>query len=237
MRHHHGMRMLLLEFHDAVDRELLMDMAATIPQEHVAPRDAVDIVAKVIIRPKDDFCFLWETRHHLLGIARGDHTVRERLDSRRGVDIAHHLIARMLLFVFLQVCSIAAVGQRAARCEVGTEHCLVGREQFAGLCHEVHATHHHHLRVGVCRLTGQSQRVTDKVSDVLDVAYGIVVRQDDGILLLAQLSDGLLQVQSLGNRLIDIPFFLPFLLDCLHAYAFRFRCYPPFIIILLVFLL
>lgn len=55
MRHHHGMRMLLLEFHNAIDRELLMDMAATIPQEHVAPRDAVDIVAKVIIWPKDDF--------------------------------------------------------------------------------------------------------------------------------------------------------------------------------------
>ena len=45
MRHHHGMRMLLLELHDAVDGELLMDMATTVPQEHVAPRDAVDIVA------------------------------------------------------------------------------------------------------------------------------------------------------------------------------------------------
>ena len=197
MGHNHGVGVLGLEAHDGVDRELLMHVAAAVPEQHLATGDAVDIVAQIVVGAEDNLLVLWEGVYHLLGIAAGHHTVGERLDGSRGVDIRHHLIARMLVLELLQVFCLATVGERAASREVGAYHCLFGREQFPSLCHKVYATHHHHLGIGLCRLARQSQRVAHKVGYLLYLAYCIIMCQDDGILLLTHAAYLLFEIQTL----------------------------------------
>ena len=219
MGHDNGLRMLGLELHDLRYREFLVHMATAIPKQHAAARHRVDVVAQVIVGAKDDLGVGGEAVDDLLGVARGHHTIGERLHGSRGVDIAHHLIAGMLGLESLQVGGLATVGQRAARGEVGAEHRLVGREQLTRLGHEMHATHHHHLGVGLGSLARQSQRIAHKVGNVLYVAGGVVVGQDDGILLLAQFSNLLLQVERAIDRLIYESFLLPALF---YHICFRF---------------
>ena len=86
--------MLCLQFHDGLYRELLVYMATAVPQQHRAARHTVDVVAQVVVGTEDNLLVLRERCHH---------NIRESLDSRSGVDIAHHLIARMLLLILLQI--------------------------------------------------------------------------------------------------------------------------------------
>jgi hypothetical protein len=102
MRHHHGLGMGLLEPHNLFYRELLVHMAAAVPQQHLPARHAIDVVSQVVVGPEDDFLVLGKAVNDLLGIARGHHTVGECLHGRRGVDIAHHFVARMLVLNFLR---------------------------------------------------------------------------------------------------------------------------------------
>ena len=88
-----------------------MHMAASIPKQHLTACHLVDIVSKVIVRTKDQFCILWQLVYHLLGIAAGHYHIRQRLHGCRRIDITDDLIAGMLFLVFLQVLSLARVCQ------------------------------------------------------------------------------------------------------------------------------
>ena len=157
MSQHQCLWMLLLQLDNGIHRETLMHMTTTLPQQHIAARDGIDIRAQIIVRSENNFLILRERVHYLLRIATGYHHIGQCFHGRRGVHIAHHLVARMLLLVSLQILSLAAVSQRAACIQVRTEHQLVGRQQLAGLCHEVHASHDDDLRIRLCRLAGQRQ--------------------------------------------------------------------------------
>ena len=210
VRHHDGIGILLLQLHDRLHGEFLMHMTSTVPEQHTPARDTVDVVAKVVVGAKDDLLALGEAVDDLLGIAAGHHTIRQRLHCRRGVHIAHHLVTRMLLLVFLQVFSLAAVRQRTSGIEVGAQHGLVRTQELAGLRHEMHAAHHHHLGIGLGSLAGKGEGVAHEVGNVLYLAHRIVVRQDNRILLLAEPAYLLFQVQRLVDRFIDVSFLYPF---------------------------
>ena len=192
--HHNSLRMLLLQLNDGLYREFLVYMAATVPEQHVSACYAVDIVAEVVIRTKDNLRILWETVDYLLGIATGHHAIGQSLHGSGGIHIAYHLVAWVLFLILLQILSLAAVGKRAAGIQVRAEHNLVWTQELAGFSHEVHAAHHHHLSFCFSSLTSQSQRITHKVGNILNLAYSIVVRQDNRIFLLAKLSDFSFQV-------------------------------------------
>ena len=103
----------------------------------------------------------------------------------------------MLVLVFLQVFSLAGVSQRTACIQIRTQYSLLWRKQLTRFCHEVHATHHHHLGVCLCSLASQRQRVANKVGYILYISYGIVVSQYNGIFLLTQSSNLFLQILCL----------------------------------------
>ena len=69
MSHHHSLRMLLLELHDGFHGELLMNMAAAVPEKHLATGNAVDVIAEIIVGTEDNLLVLRERSHHLLRIA------------------------------------------------------------------------------------------------------------------------------------------------------------------------
>ena len=86
----------------------------------------------------------------------------------------------------------------------------------------MHTAHHHHLGIRLCSLTGQCQRVAYKVGYLLNIADGIVVSQDNGILLLAHPSDLCLQVYAFGYGLINESLFFPLLFQHHNIILFSF---------------
>ena len=130
-------------------------MTTAIPEQHLTTCHLIDIITKVIVRTEDQFGILRQLIHDLLGITRGHHHIRQSLHSCRRINITDDLITRMLLFIFLQILSLAGISQRAACIQVRTEHSLIRREQFTGLCHKMHTTHDHDLCIRLCSLTRQ----------------------------------------------------------------------------------
>ena len=184
--HDEGVGILGFEGHDGLDAELLVDMATTIPQQHVAPGDGVDIVAEVVVGTEDELFVLGHGVDDLHGVAGGHTAVGDGLHSRRGVDIADDLIAGMLSLVAGQVGSVAAVGEGASGGGVGLQDCLLRGQELAGLSHEVDTTHHQDGGVGGGSLTGQGQGVTDKVGNLLNLRARIVMGQDEGVALFGE---------------------------------------------------
>ena len=220
MGQHQCPRMGLLEFQYLRHRETLVHMAAAVPEQHLPAGDRVDIRPQVLVGTEDELGVLREGVDNLLGVAAGHHHIGQRLDGRRGVHVADHLIAGMLVLELPQVFGAARVGQRTACVEVGAEHHLLRRENLTGLGHEMHTAHHDHVGIGLGSLARQRQRVANEVGHLLNLAHRIVVSQDDSILLLGQTPYLSLQVGTLGNGLVDEPFFFPFLFDHRHIIIF-----------------
>jgi hypothetical protein len=75
----------------------------------------------------------------------------------------------------------------------GAPDSLGGRENRRGFRHEVHATEDDHIRVCLCGLLGQPERIAYEVRDVLNFRDLIVVREDHRVAVLAHPID-------LGNQ-------------------------------------
>ena len=131
-----------------------------------------------------------------------------------GVHITHHLIARMLLFIFLQVVSLATVGQRATGIEVGAEHQFVRTKNLACLSHEVNTAHHNDLGIGLGSLLCQRQRVANEVGYLLNLTTCIVVSQNHGIFLLAQPAYFRCQISAFVHGFVYESFVFPQFVHC-----------------------
>ncbi len=90
----------------------------------------------------------------------------------------------MLSFHPSQIGSGAGVGERATGIQIRKENLLVGIEDLGGLSHEVDAGENDDVGIRLRRLPCQSKRVAYIISNVLDVRLLVVMRQQDGILLL-----------------------------------------------------
>ena len=93
-------------------------------------------------------------------------------------------MVRVLPYECCKTVCRTAFCQGAGGAEVGADHALLRAEDFARLCHEVYATHDDDVCLRLGSLLRQCQRVAYEVCQVLQCAVGVVVRQDDGILLL-----------------------------------------------------
>ena len=116
----------------------------------------------------------------------------------------------MFLLIFLQVVGLARVGERTAGIEVGRQYEFVGTKYLARLGHEVNATHHDNLRVGVGSLLCQSKRVADEVCHLLYFATRVVVSQHDGVFLTTHLSYLFLEINVVSYGFVDESLFFPF---------------------------
>ncbi len=50
----------------------------------------------------------------------------------------------------------------------------------------MHAAENDHVRVRLCRLLGQAERIAHKIRHVLDFRHLVIMGQDDGIQLLLE---------------------------------------------------
>ena len=210
VRHHNSLRPLGLQPAYRPGREAPVHMASALPQQHPPARNSVYIVAQVAVGTEDYLLVLRQLAYYALRIAARYDDVRQRLHRRRGVHIAHHRVAHMLLLELPQLLGAARVGKRAARVKVGTQHRLVRTQQLARLSHEVHAAHHYHLSLRLRRLASQRQRVAYEVGNVLHRAVRIIVRHNHGVLLLAHSAYLGSEVYPRRSRLVNEALAPPF---------------------------
>lgn len=123
----------------------------------------------------------------------------------------------MSLNELAEILSLATLGERAGRVEVRHEHRLLRAENLVRLSHEVHTTHEDDIGIRACSLLGESETVAHEVGDVLEYALGVVVREDDGVLLLTHAADFSLEIDAFGNGFIDIAFLFPAIFDLCHV--------------------
>ena len=88
----------------------------------------------------------------------------------------------------------AAVGERAAGRQIGQHDGALGVQDLGHLGHEVHAAERDHVGVGLLRGAREAEAVADVIGEVLDLRLLVVVRQDDGVALLLQALDLLLEL-------------------------------------------
>jgi len=95
----------------------------------------------------------------------------------------------MRLDKLFELRSRTAVGQRAARLNIGYQHLFVGTKNLGRLAHKVHAAQHNDVGIGLGRPLRQRQAVAHMVGYVLYFARLVIVRQHDRIFLLLQFLD------------------------------------------------
>lgn len=70
------------------------------------------------------------------------------------------------------------------RLEIREQHLLFRREHLGRLRHEMHAGEEDDPGVGLLRLDGERQRIAQEIGYLLHFGQRIVVRQDNGVLLV-----------------------------------------------------
>ncbi len=120
-----------------------MDHARAVPEDHLAARHFLQILAEMTIRHEEDLVIGRHAANDRLGVAGGDDPVGQGFDGGGAVDVGdgletpaidaeHFLIARQLV-------GGAAVGQAATGLQIRQQHALVGVENLGRLGHEMHA--------------------------------------------------------------------------------------------------
>ena len=128
-------------------------------------------------------------------------------------------MAGVLLHEAAEVVGGTAFGERAGGVEVRHEHLLVRAEDGVGLAHEVYAAHHDDVRVGPGCLLCQAEAVAHIVGDVLYGPFGIVVSEDDGIFLLAELFDFSVEVDAFREGFVSEALLFPRIFDVAHGFG------------------
>ena len=111
MNQNSSVRILFFQLQYFLHRELFVHMAGTIPKQHIASCNRIDIITQISIRTENNLFICRKTFYDLLGISRSDHHIGHRFNSRCSVNIRNHCIIRMLLDKFSKLISRTTVGQ------------------------------------------------------------------------------------------------------------------------------
>ena len=149
MYEHLCLGILLLEGHEFLHGEAFVHVAGSIPQEHLATRDGIQVGTEVAVGPKDERLVLRKTFHYLARVAGRDNHVGDSLDGGRSIDVTNHLVVGMRMYKFSESIGGTTFGQGAGSTQVGNEHFLLRAEYFVGLAHKVHATHNYDVGIGL----------------------------------------------------------------------------------------
>jgi hypothetical protein len=125
--------------------------------------------------------------------------VAHRLHLGAAVDVRQHLRVRVLVLERLECVGWTAVGERAARLEIGHHDDPIGVQDLRSLGHEVDAAERDHVAVDLRGGLGERERVAHEVGEVLDLGLLVVVREQDRVALFLELEDRGLEI--LGNLL------------------------------------
>ena len=102
------------------------------------------IVPQIAVRDKENFVVV-DLADHLFRTGRSNAHIAHRLKLRRGVDIRHHGIIRVILFHLLDHFPVHLLRHRAAGVRIAQQHPLVRRQHLHCLRHKAHAAHEHRL--------------------------------------------------------------------------------------------
>ena len=97
----------------------------------------------------------------------------------------------------------ARILEAAPGVHVGQNDDLLRAEDLGGIGHELDPAEGDDLGVGLGRLAAQLEAVADEIGEVLQFGLLVVVRQDDGVALLAQAVDLGAQVRAGGVLRFD----------------------------------
>ena len=90
MCQHFCFRMCLFELYQALYRELLVYVASTVPQEHIAPRNAIYIITQIAVGSKNYFSIEGQRVYNLLGVGRRYHNIGQSLYGSSSIDVRYH---------------------------------------------------------------------------------------------------------------------------------------------------
>ena len=186
MDHDQRARMSGAGLRDAVGADGVVRRAAAVPEVHLASELAGDVRAEVGVGQEHDFAVSRNRRDDLFGVARGAADVDGRLRRGGGVDVCDHDRFRVGGAIGTDFVGIRHVRHRAACVWRGVEDNRLGGKDLGGLGHETDAAEDDHRRVAFGGLARQLKRVAREVRDVLHLANGVVVREDDGVPFLFQ---------------------------------------------------
>ena len=160
----------------------------------------------MLVGHEEDLLVLGDPADDLLGVARGDDPVRERLHGRRAVDVGDGLepppLGPELRLERARAGAGAAIGQAATGPEVGQEDPLVGVEHLGRLGHEVDPAEDDGPGVNPGRRPGQLEAVAGDVGQLLDLAFLVIMGQDRGVLALLEGEDLVVDVGHGGLFLV-----------------------------------
>ncbi len=91
----------------------------------------------------------------------------------------------------LKIVGRATVGKGAPGGEVRHEDSLSGAKDLDGFAHEMHSAHHHGGDFGAefGGFAGEGQRVAYYVGELLNVAFGVVMSEDNGAFFFFEATD------------------------------------------------
>ena len=101
--------MLSLDGQYLFERELSVNMTASVPEQHVATSHSIDISSKVLVGTENKFLVCRERVNDKFCVAGSHYHIRQSLHVSRSVDVAHNLISRVLCLESSKVLCLAAV--------------------------------------------------------------------------------------------------------------------------------
>ena len=191
---HLGVGVAHLELGQTLGAELLVDDAGSLPDDEVRTLGLTCHPAGQVAIGREDQGLAVEGARHLHRVRRGADQVAHRLHLGAAVDVGQHGGARVGVDEVAEGVGGTAVGQGAAGGQVGNHDGAVGVQDLRRLGHEVDAAEGDHVPVHLRGGARQGQGVAHEVGEILDLVLLVVVGQQDGVALLLELEDRLLEV-------------------------------------------
>ena len=195
---------LLFKRYNLLERKLLVYMAGTVPQQHIAPCNAVYIITQVLIWPEYDFFILRKTFHYLTRIGRSNHYIRQSLDGSCSIYIRYNRMTGMLFDKFFKFVCRTTVGQRTACIQIGNKHFFIRTDNFCRLSHKMHTAQNNYISFCFGSPLSQSQTVSYIIGNILNGIFLIVMSQNNSILFFAKLLYLFYQIDIIIYRDIHI---------------------------------
>ena len=178
-----------LEVFQATVLELFVHDAGPVPQQNVCACGFLDIATQVLVRrPQDFFAFGVQMLNNGLGTTGGNNPISPGLYRGRGIGINHDGAIRVLITELRELVCRATNIERAGRLQGWHQNLFLRIQNLCRLSHETNAGNDHgggRVLVAEARhFQGIRHTTTGLFCQPLDVRVGVIMRNQNGILLL-----------------------------------------------------
>ena len=178
--------MFLLRRCDVFRQDLVVGGTAPRPQIHLPPQLVVEVRAEIGVRQEKDLPIGGKSGDQFFRIAAGAAEIDLGLGRRSGVHIRHDQSVGMFFPILRHRFRRRHVRHGTAGMRIGMQHDGLRRKGLSRLRHEPDAAEDDHGSMTLRRLARKFQRVADEIGDVLDLRPGIIMRQDQRLVLRFQ---------------------------------------------------